>query len=142
MAIQKLGSFFCATPELQQLYTQANQLQLLQEVLRDHLPGGIAMSCHVSSMRQGMLCVHADNGATALKLKQMAPALLLSFQERDANILSLRIIVQIKDRNQVRKRNKPHLSATGRNVLAEFAQNLQDTPLKSAISSMVERHKR
>lgn len=142
MTIQKLGSFFSVAPELQQVYIQANHLRLLQQVFRDHLPAGMAMACGVSSIRQGVLTVHADNGAMALKLKQMAPTLLLPIQERDASILSVRIIVQIKDRNQARKRNKPHLGASGCNILAEFAQNLQDTPLKSAISTMVQRHKR
>lgn len=142
MTIQKLGSFFNAAPELRQVYIQATHLQLLQQVLRDQLPVGMATACSVSSVRQGVLTVHADNGAMALKLKQMAPTLLLPIQERDATILSLRIIVQIKDRNQARKRNKPYLGATSCNILAEFAENLQDTPLKSAIGRMVRRHKR
>lgn len=142
MTIQKLGSFFSATPELRQTHMQANHLQLLQQVLRGHLPVSMAMACSVGSLRQGVLTVHADNGAMALKLKQMAPTLLGAIQERDASILSVRIIVQIEDRNQARKRNKPQLDAMGCNILAEFAQNLQDTPLKSAISNMVQRHKR
>ncbi len=142
MTIQKLGSFFSAAPELRQVYAQANHLQLLQQVFRDHLPAGMAMACGVSALRQGVLTVHADNGAMALKLKQMAPALLRAVQELDASILSVRIIVQIEDRNQARKRNKPQLGTTGCNILAEFAQNLQDTPLKSAISRMAQRHKR
>lgn len=142
MTIQKLGSFFTATPELHQLYAHTSHLRQLQQVLEAALPAALATACNVSSLQQGILTVHAENGAVALKLKQMAPRLLQLIQERDSNVSNLRIIVQIRDRHQVRKRNKPNLSAQGCSILSEFAENLQDTPLKSALTRIVRHHKR
>ncbi len=141
MTIQKLDSFFSAAPELHQLCTHAYRLQQLRTALQKAVPSSLAPACIVSSLQQGVLTVHTENGAVALKLKQMAPRLLQSMQEIDSSIISLRIIVQIRDRNQTRTRNKPRISPGGFNILSEFAENLQDPALKSAVRQIIEHHK-
>lgn len=134
--IQKLGLYLSATPDLRILTKSAQKLSQLQAALQDTVPE-LASIASVSSLQKGILTIHAENGAAALKLKQLAPRLQKTLQELEPSISAIRIIVHFSGRRQTARRKKPNMSSQGLKILNDFSSRLEDTPLKTALERLI-----
>jgi hypothetical protein len=141
--VQKIHSYFRSAPALQSLADQAHRLIELQRLWEKFAPQPLAKSCKIGNLRQQTLTLLAINGAAAAKIKQMLPSLLAKFQAQGIEITAIRVEVQAQSQRKAAKSAKEiALSRAGQDSLEQLAQKLEESPLKDALRTMLERQKR
>lgn len=144
MPLQKIDALLGASDELKTLSARTRRLRDLQTLYFRSAPRELAMSSRVKNCRAGTLVVTADNAAVAAKLKQLAPTLLASIHETEAEITALRIEVQVGGfaRERAAARTEKTLDSKALHEFAGLSERLKDGALKSALKNLVRRHKR
>ena len=143
MPNRTIGDLLVATEELKTLTARTRKLRELQKLYFRSAPRELAGSSRVKSYRAGVLCVTADNGVVAAKLKQLAPSLLAAIRSSAGQITALRIEVQVrgiplpKDDRQLQK----HLPPQAVSAFQELADKVAEAPLKLALANLVRRHR-
>jgi hypothetical protein len=133
---QRLNSYFGASPELRQLSSKAGQLLSLQRHYEQIAPASLMRCSRVLQLEHKILTLAANNGAVAAKLRQLAPELTSTLQNRGCEITGIQVKVQVTLPAAEYTLAPPTLSATGRNRLIELAVGLPDSPLKSALQRL------
>jgi len=121
------------------LALHASRLQKLQKVLEKIAPSLLARSCRVANFKLGVLVIHAENGAVAAKLRQMAPSMSAAFQSEGEQVAEIRIKVHPLE---TAHEHKPQAQAAvlgedSRARLDHLADTLPDGPLKTALEKFV-----
>ena len=131
-------------------HRRLRQLSRLQKTFVDALPSGLNESCRIATVEGSTIIVATANGAVAAKLKQMLPRLLERFREtigenktQDQEVTAISVIVQ----PEFFVAEKTCKSALPREPLpveklAELAESLEDSPLKTAIENIANRRQR
>lgn len=131
-------------------HRRLRQLSRLQKTFVDALPSGLNESCRIATVEGSTIIVATANGAVAAKLKQMLPRLLERFREtigenktQDQQVTGISVIVQ----PEFFVAEKTHNTAAPRAPLpvekmAELAESLEDSPLKTAIQAITNRRQR
>lgn len=142
MPAHKIGDLIAQTHELRALSRQARRLTEVQQVLLEAVPFPLARAIQVKNFRAGTLFVLAANAAVAAKLRQLAPTLLLHVRKRVTEVTGIQVEVQVA-KQQKAYLDKPvrDLSLTTVSALARLADTLKDTPLKAAITRLLQRRK-
>src|SRR4051812_19072276 len=96
MATRIIGDLLAATEELKTLSARTRKLRELQKLYFRSAPRELVGSSRVKTYKAGVLCVTADNGVVAAKLKQLAPSLLAAIRKGDVDITAMRIDVQVR----------------------------------------------
>ena len=138
-----IGELLVATDELKALSARTRRLRELQTLYFRSAPRELAGSSRVKSYKAGVLCVTADNGAIAAKLKQLAPTLLASIRKNDAEITGIRIEVQVGKvlKRQPVREHKP-LPDQALEKFDTLARQVRPGPLKLALANLVQRQRR
>ncbi len=124
------------------LAAHARRLLTLQRCLESAAPAALARHCRVANYKLGVVVIHADNGAVATKLRQVAASLGDEFRKRGPQVTEIRVRVQPRMGygesmpspigNTISQRSKHRISA--------LADDLPgDSPLKSALQRLVRR---
>lgn len=144
MATRKIGEFLAVSGELKTLSREARRLAEVEQRLFEALPRALAEATRAKSLRAGTLVLSADNAAVAAKLRQLAPRLLLHVRKTEPEVSGIRIEVQPAPQ-QGRRAGRPEKSHPGAGTITNFqslAAGLRDSPLKHALTRMVQRHKK
>lgn len=143
MPTQKIGALLGAG-ELQALSRKARRLMELQQVFLDSAPPSLSRASQVKDYRMGTLFLSAENAAVAMKLRQLAPSLLLKIRKREAEITGIKIAVQVKEVTDPpqSKPEKRGLNAENVGVFRKLSDALPQSELKSALANLVRRHER
>jgi len=144
MTIHKIN-FFLKTlknaPEHQELFTQADRISEMQEAFMEIIPSQLVEFCALGKFTDGKLTIIVGNGAVAAKLKQILPSLLSKFHTSGyVEVTSIQITVQANYYicHAVNlTREKPEISQAGTESLNVLATNLPLSPLKTAVTSML-----
>lgn len=145
MTVRKLDFYYETAgmaPEQRQLFIYLDRIIAMQRGLTKMLPPSLAQYCALSGFSGGNLTICADNGATATKLRQMLPSLLLEFQATGYEVTAIRIAVQANYRNtQGRRfpRKNRDIGSIGLENLNTLAAGLPESPLKTAIESLAKK---
>ena len=129
--------------ELKAVTARVRRLKELQSLYARTAPRELESSSRVKGYRAGTLFVWADNAAVAAKLKQLAPRLLASIRENEAEITKIRIEVQVGGRatpGPYRSLKKP-LTAAAVNRIGDLARRIPDGRLSAALSRLAARHR-
>ena len=138
---QRLNSYFGASPELRQLSGKAGQLLALQRHYEQLAPASLVPYSRVQQIERQVLTISANNGAIAAKLRQLAPELTWLFQNKGCEVTGIQVRVQVTLPAAERSSSPPTLSATGRKRLIELAEELPDSPLKSALQRFAQKNR-
>ena len=136
---QRLNSYFAASQELRRLSHKAGQLLVLQRHYERVAPSSLVRASRVLQLEQQTLILAANNGATAAKLRQLAPELARLFQSAGCEVTGIQVRVQVAMPPAKRAHTPATLSATGRKRLMELAVELPDSPLKSALQRLAKK---
>lgn len=144
MTIHKIN-FFLNTlkdaPEHQELFTQVDRISEMQEAFMEVIPPKLIPFCALGKFTSGKLTIIVGNGAIAAKLKQVLPSLLSKFHTSGyVEVTSIQITVQANYYicHAVNlPREKPEISQVGTESLNILATNLPLSPLKTAVTSML-----
>ena len=131
-------------PEIKALSRKAKRICELQQVFVDSAPASLTRAARVTDCRAGTVFVSADNGATATKLRQLAPSLLLNIRKRETEVTAIKITVQVRevtDAGVTHARVSP-IEEENLQRFRELAESLGDSALKSALTRLVRRHGR
>ncbi|MEK6662872.1 MAG: DUF721 domain-containing protein [Pseudomonadota bacterium] len=143
MTARKLDTFLSepASP-LNRLALAAQRLNAISRIWETVAPIGLARSCRVGRLDDGVLTLLADNGAIASKIKQQLPSLLEKLQQRGREITGIRVDVQVKIPSPERaSAPKQGISQQSLASLEKLDNELEDSPLKEALTNLIKRHR-
>src|SRR5208282_567275 len=138
MSAHKIDFYLTAANPLRALAVEVRQLDELQQAFLKAAPPALTQNCHVGALRGDILVLLADNAAVAAKLKQLTARLLTSFRKQGFKATSIQIRVQV-DRpwaSPATPRPK-RLSPETIENFEKLAGEIEDSPLKRALSTMV-----
>ena len=143
MATRKVNAYFRILgkePEHQDLFLKIDTLNKIQQSLLAIILPHFSKHCATGLPNNGKLTIFAQNGSIATKLKQISPSLLQKMQNLGWEITSIQIATQahyqtsnIEHFNQ----KKRHLGQSGAASLAQLAESLPESALKTAIESLL-----
>ena len=107
-------------------------------------PQALTQACCVKQLRSGTLVLMAGNAAVAAKLKQLAPRLLTTYEKTGFQVTSIRIEVQVTEpaSSADRGRGNKRLSLESIKHLEQLASELEDSPLKQALTNLTEHQRK
>ena len=127
-------------------HQRLRQLSRLQKTFVDALPPGMNDSCRIATVEGSTLIIATANGAVAAKLKQMLPRLLEKFREiktQYQEVTGFSVIVQPEFFvAETRPRAGPPREPIPMDKLAELAESLGDSPLKSTLEAITIKRQR
>jgi hypothetical protein len=134
---QHINSFFSSSRELSQISGKVRQLRVLQSRYELVVPPSLSRASHVAMIEQGNLTLMANNSAVAAKLRQMTPELLKQLQLQGCEVTVIQVRVQVTP-SPDHPPTPVHssISNQGKVQLNEFADSLDDSPLKSALQRL------
>lgn len=145
MTTRKINFYLGAlrvTPEHQRLFSYTDELIAMQQAFVKIAPHQLAHHCVLGGFSEGNLTICANNGAIAAKLRQILPSLLLKFHAMGYEVTAIRITVQANYRN-IRGRGladkTPGIGQVGLERLKDLAEELPQSPLKTAIESLLKK---
>ncbi len=127
---------------MNRLALAAQRLNAISRIWETVAPIGLARSCRVGRLDDGVLTLLADNGAIASKIKQQLPSLLEKLQQRGSEITGIRVDVQVKIPSPERaSAPKQGISQQSLASLEKLDNELEDSPLKEALTNLIKRHR-
>jgi len=140
--VRSLEDCLLADAGMARLSSHASRLLRLQAIIAASLPPGLSRAARVANLKSGKLVIHADNGAVAAKLRQMAPRLtdLVRFESAEVNGIEIR--VQGRDGNPAApaKRTPLGIGDTAKRGLTSLERQLpKGSRLRLALARLVER---
>mgnify|MGYP003383352207 FL=1 len=119
------------------IQNRLRQFSRLQQSFADALPPGMNQSCRVATVEGSTLVIAVANGAIATKLRQILPRLLEKICEnkkQEQQVTAISLIVQPSFFQPAPAVNPaPPRDPISSGKLAELAESLGDSPLKSTI---------
>ena len=131
-------------------HQRLRQLSRLQKTFADALPAGFSDSCRIATVEGSTIIVATANGAVAAKLKQMLPRLLERFREtihenkkQYQEVTAISVIVQPEFFiPETKPRISPPRAPIPFDKLAELAESLGDSPLKTTLEAIASKRER
>lgn len=118
----------------------ARLLVKLTHLYQEMAPKHLGQASRVANFRSGTVVIHANNGAVAAKLRQLAPTLVNGFSKRGMECTEVLVKAQAMEiRDQSRTSTQKPLSSTTRGTLAGLAVALPASPLRAAVETLLAR---
>jgi hypothetical protein len=122
------------------IHDRLQRVSRFQHSFADALPPGLNTSCRVAAIEGSTLVIAAANGAVAAKLKQMLPRLLEKFsqnktQEQEVTVISVLVQPDFFQPEPTRRTGPPR-EPMPTAMLAELAESLEDSPLKTTVDKI------
>lgn len=143
MQARTLDDCLNADEAMARLAAHAGRLLKLQRLFEEFVPVALARTSRIANVKAGVIFIHAENGAVATKLRQIAPSLNDEFRSRGEQVTEIRIKVQPLD---AALQHKPAAQAAvlgdaSRASIARLAGSLPDGPLREALGRFIARGK-
>lgn len=136
MQARSLEDCLNADAALARLTGHAGHLLKLQRIIGAALPTPLARACRIANCRAGVVFVHADNGAVAAKLRQLAPSLCAELRSSAGEITEIRVKVQARETTEDRGPGKviAQLGSQTKQGLTNLSLSLpEDSPLRASL---------
>jgi len=106
-------------------------------------PTHLARASRVANFKSGVVVIHADSGAIAAKLRQMAPTLVDQLAQRGIECSGVQVKVQARDQREPARApaHKP-LSVRTSAELTALSSSLPTSPLRRALEGLLARSAR
>lgn len=122
------------------LMAHARLLQRLGHIYAAAAPEHLGKASRVANYKSGTILIHADNGAVAVKLRQMAPSLAGEFVKRGVECNGVLVKVQALEIAHHSQEASGHpLPAGASRSLTELAESMPASPLRDAIRTFLKR---
>lgn len=116
----------------------ARLLMKLTRLYEGFAPAHLGHASRVANYKSGIVVIHAESGAVAAKLRQMAPSLASEFFKNGLECSGVQIKVQARESTSqsITSTQKPLSAQTGR-ALSELTGSLPDSPLRTALQNLL-----
>ena len=144
MPAHKIAFYLNSSENLRALAHQARRVAELQQAFLKIAPPSLTQASCVKQLRAGTLFLLAGNAAVATKLKQLAPRFLTAYKQLGVEITSIRVEVQVREngREPAKSFKTKQLSIESIEYLETLAAELEDCPLKRALTTMAVRQRK
>ncbi|MDP2792768.1 MAG: DciA family protein [Sulfurisoma sp.] len=140
--VRSLEDCLLADAGMARLSSHASRLARLQAILAANLPVSLARGARVANLKSGKLVIHADNGAVAAKLRQLAPRLadLVRFEAAEVNGIEIRVQGRNEKPIQAPRQAPTGIGDQAKQGLTSLERRLPEgSRLKLALAKLVER---
>ena len=143
MPAHKIDFYLNSSDSLRALARRARRIAELQQAFLKIAPQPLTQTCRIKQLRAETLFVLAENAASAAKLKQLAPSLLNAYQRQGFQVTSIRVEVQVTEAmpSTATKFRRKRLSIESIENLERLAAELDDSPLKQALTNLAARQR-
>jgi len=118
----------------------ARELLRLTRIYQEIAPGYLSEASRLVNYKSGTVVVHAANGATAAKLRQLAPTLAEGFSRRGVECGGVEVRVRlIEFPARPRGATRKPLSGLAFQALDDLREALPDTELRQAVDTLIRR---
>lgn len=116
----------------------ARLLMKLTRLYEGFAPAHLGHASCVANYKSGVVVIHAESGAVAAKLRQMAPSLADEFCKKGLECSGVQVKVQARETptQSITSTQKPLSARTGRE-LSELTGSLPDSPLRAALQRLL-----
>lgn len=122
------------------LIAHAGLLHRLQRIHSRAVPDYLARGSRVANYRSGAVVIHAQSGAVAVKLRQMAPTLCREFAKRGVECSDVTVKVQAFEISDYSPAPTPRrLPAAADSALRALSGGMAASPLRTAIETLLAR---
>jgi hypothetical protein len=135
--MRRLNSLINSNPELKSFAAKAENLLRLQKKWAALMPPPFSSLCRPGPISMGQMTVYTSNNAIAAKLKMLIPSLLKKLQNDGVEVTAIRVQVQVESKPRAPIVHRRDISETARRQLAELAEKLPDSQLKSSLDALV-----
>lgn len=135
-----VGDHLAAADAFARIAEQASRLQRLQVLLDAALPAYLLPGSRIANLKRGKVVIHADSGAVAVKLRQLAPRLAESFIQQGQEVTGIEVRVQARRRPLagMRSASPKTIGSRPKLALASLASGLEeDSPVRRAIEKLL-----
>jgi len=134
-----IGSLLASLEDLKAIHMRASRLAALQQVYRMAVPEELAKRSKVVDERSGTLVVAAETSAVAAKLRQLVPRIVADIVKCCPEVTAIRVEVQVADgQPPTTPRARPQIARQGLRSFTQLRDALPDSPLREALSRLVE----
>jgi hypothetical protein len=112
----------------------------MDQLLNQVIPLSLKRGCHVLQFKQQTLTLSAENGAIASKLRQMTTELVSKLHDIGCEVTLIQVVVQVSTPTHMPPTEKRTISLSGKTRLTEFADSLDDSPLKDALNRLAQQN--
>lgn len=129
-----------ATDTFARLSEQANRLRRLQVLLDAALPAYLLPGTRIANLKRGILVIHTDSGAVAVKIRQLAPRLAAGLTQQGQEVTGIQVRVQARRSAAAggRKKRANLLGPRPKQALTSLAAGLEeDSPIKRALDRLL-----
>jgi hypothetical protein len=140
--VRSLEDCLLADAGMARLSSHASRLMRLQAILAASLPANLARGARVANLKSGKLLIHADNGAVAAKLRQLAPRLtdLVRFEAAEVNGIEIRVQARGGNPAQPRRQGPTGIGDAAKRGLTSLESSLPEgSRLKLALTKLIGR---
>ena len=118
----------------------ARLLVQLAGIYQEMTPQHLAHASRVANYKSRVLVIHADSGAVATKLRQMAPTLATELTKRGLECSGVQVKVHARHNHEpTRAPTQKPLSARTSQDLAALSESLPASPLRHALENLLTR---
>lgn len=131
-----------AADSVAKVLAHARLLMRLRCAYDEFAPTYLGQASSVANIKQGMVVIHADNGAVAAKLRQMAQSLTREFLKLGFECSGVDIKVQARARLPAAVSappSRPISRRTGRELSALAASLPTSSPLRAGLEHLLDR---
>ncbi len=135
-----LKDHLAASDVYTRLAGQAERLRQLQIYLDATLPAYLAPGTRIANLKRGKIVIHADSGAVAVKLRQLAPRLAEGFIQQGQEVTGIEVRVQPGRRLSppLRQKQPKVLGIRSKQSLTSLAEGLTEgSPIKRALEKLL-----
>lgn len=135
-----LQDHLAASDAYGRLSGQAERLRQLQTYLDAVLPAYLAPGTRIANLKRGKVVIHADSGAVAVKLRQLAPRLAEGFIQQGQEVTGIEVRVQPRRGAQARplKKSPKVLGLGPKRSLTSLAEGLDpESPVRRALEKLL-----
>jgi len=138
---QTIGAWLASLRDLQAITVRLDRVAALQQIYLGAVPSELSVLSRVADERAGTVVIVADTSAVAAKLRQLAPRIVTEIVKREPQRTSIRLEVQLAPSVGTARVRGPEISQTGLASLTELQQSLADSPLREALTKLLDRRR-
>jgi hypothetical protein len=135
-----LKDHLAASSAFARLAGQAERLRHLQTLLESALPAHLALAARVANLKRGKVVIHADSGAVAVKLRQLAPRLAAGFIQQGQEVNGIEVKVQPSSRSLPKPSKTTHKTLgirTKQSLTSLIAGLAPESPVRGALERLL-----
>lgn len=118
----------------------ARLLTRLARLFKEIAPPHLGEASRLVNYKSGTVVIHAESGAVATKLRQLAPTLVAGFCKRGVECSGVQIKVQARETSEQSRTSPPKpLTARAAGEIESLRDLLPESPLRAALQTFLER---